>query len=88
MNKFVENWCIGSGGAGTILSSINLTQVREIFYIIFLIIQILILILGITIKFFKFIDDGKLDEEEKEELLNDIKNIEKTIDKENKDDKN
>lgn len=87
MNKFVENWCIGSGGTGTILS-FTLGDVKEIVYIVFISIQIFILLLGITIKFFKFIDDKKIDKDEEDELLKDLDKIHNLIDKENDDDNN
>jgi len=87
MNKFVENWCIGSGGTGTILS-LTLGDVKEIVYIVFISVQIFVLLLGITIKFFKFIDDKKIDKDEKDELLNDLDKIHNLIDKEKDDDNN
>lgn len=87
MNKFVENWCIGSGGTGTILS-LTLGDVKEIVYIVFISIQIFVLLLGITIKFFKFIDDKKIDKNEQDELLKDLDKIHDLIDKENDDDNN
>lgn len=87
MNKFVENWCIGSGGTGTILS-LTLGDVKEIVYIVFISIQIFVLLLGITIKFFKFIDDKKIDKDEQDELLKDLDKIHDLIDKENDDDNN
>lgn len=87
MNKFVENWCIGSGGTGTILS-LTLGDVKEIVYIVFISIQIFVLLLGITIKFFKFIDDKKIDKDEQDELLKDLDKIHNLIDKENDDDNN
>lgn len=87
MNKFVENWCIGSGGTGTILS-LTLGDVKEIVYIVFISIQIFVLLLGITIKFFKFLDDKKIDKNEQDELLKDLDKIHDLIDKENDDDNN
>jgi len=86
MNKFIENWCIGSGGTGTILS-LTLGDVREIVYIVFISIQLFVLLLGLTIKFFKFIDDKKIDKNEQDELLKDLDKIHNLIDKENDDDK-
>lgn len=88
MNRFIENWCAGSGAIGTTLASINLAAVKDVLAISFLVIQIFILLLGLTIKFFKFIDDGKIDEEEEKELLKDLDKITDLIDKEKDNDKN
>lgn len=88
MNKFVENWCIGSGGTGTVLS-FTISDVKEVFWIVYLCIQIFILILGITIKFFKYYsNDGKIDKEEAEDLINDITKIEDKIKEDQKNDRN
>lgn len=89
MNRFIENWCVGTGTGGTMLASVSIAEVKDIFSIVFLCIQLFILLLGITIKFFKFInDDGKIDKEEAEELFKDLDNIKDVIEKEKKDDNN
>ena len=89
MNKFVENWCIGTGGGGTVLASVSIAEVKDIISIVFLCIQISILVLGITIKFFKYYsNDGKIDEEEAQDLINDINKIEDKIKEDKKNDRN
>lgn len=86
--NFVENWCIGSGGTGTFLS-FTISDVKEVFWIIYLCIQIFVLALGITIKFIKYYsNDGKIDKEEAQDLTNDANKIENKIsDVINKEDK-
>lgn len=87
MNKFIENWCIGTGGSGTVLS-LTIGDIKDIFYIVFITIQIIVLLIGVSIKFFKAIEnDGKIDKEEQEDIINDINNIKDKIDKETNDDK-
>ena len=89
MNKFIENWCVGTGTGGTMLASFGIAEVKDIFSIVFLCIQIFILLLGITIKFFKFIsNDGKIDDKEAEELFKELDSIKDTIEKEQDDDNN
>ena len=89
MNKFIENWCIGTGSGGTVLASVSIAEVKDVISIVFLCIQIAVLILGITIKFFKYYsNDGKIDEKEKEDLINDITKIEDKIKEDQKNDRN
>ena len=83
-NNFIENWCVGTGSGGTVLAGVSMANVVDIMTIVFLAVQIFVLLLGITIKFFKFIKDGKIDEEEARELLDDVDKIKDTIDKESK----
>lgn len=81
MNKFIENWCIGSGGTGTILS-LTIGDIRDIISIVFISIQIIVLMIGILIKVEKALkNDGKIDNEEQEDIINDINNIKDKIDK-------
>lgn len=87
MNKFIENWCIGTGGSGTVLS-LTIGDLKDIFYIVFITIQIIVLLIGVGIKFIKAIkNDGKIDKEEQEDIINDINNIKDKIDKETNNDK-
>ena len=89
MNKFVENWCIGTGSGGTVLASVSIAEVKDVISIVFLCIQIAVLILGITIKFFKYYsNDGKIDKEEAKDLIDDITKIEDKIKEDQKNDRN
>lgn len=89
MNKFVENWCIGTGGSGTVLAGISIAEVKDVISIVFLCIQIAVLILGITIKFFRYYsNDGKIDENEAQDLINDITKVEDKIKEDKKNDRN
>lgn len=80
--NFVENWMTGTGATGTVLASVNFAMVKDVLTIVFLCIQIFVLILGITIKFFKYYGDGKLSKEEQDDLLNDLDKINDVINKE------
>lgn len=80
MNNFVENWLLGSGTVGTILG-VSIADVKEVIWIIYIVIQLMALIFGFTIKAIKYYkNDGKIDENEKEELKNDLKEIGNNID--------
>ena len=88
-NNFIENWCVGTGSGGTVLAGVSMASLVDIMTIVFLAVQIFVLLLGITIKFIKFCQDGKITEEEANELLNDVNNIKDKIDQEsNKNDRN
>lgn len=60
--------------------TISLQDIQSVLSIIIIIIDILWIIGKFIIKFFKYIEDGKLDDEEKEDLKNELEKLEKRKD--------
>ena len=80
--KYITPTDAVDGGLMLFGLTISLQDIQSILSIIIIVIDILWLILKFIIKFCRYIDDGKLEEDELDDLENDIDNIKNIKNKE------